>query len=951
TLADSNLIKVPYLVPCTCPPGQGLTNEQKAKCQLCNKGSFSSGGEDISDWGSWTQNGTSPPPETGITTSCEIYRSYVKPCEHWKASYFNDSLESGDNAKTRCMSSVLMMRKQFVGPNNYVKFKYRVEGRKCYSNYVGCDGLGFFVDNKRQMPFIGNQFVWKTKKFNITSGFHQLKWVYRKNCYSFPTQGLADKAFIQSITLVGTLEPQTKCKPCPPGTYSITFGASECTKCDYFKYQSNPGAQSCSNCLVNSYSMLGSAYCIPMFNCTDNDLVKAPESLKKCTKAKDNVYMRKIIPEYSSVTIKGKPHTLCVKPASGAPPTENVPCSCQPGQEYSPDVPAKSVCKPCAKGKHSKDGRNCTKCPSGHVALMGKHVYIWTKDDSGKLPEGFTAGCIGDCSKPDGWYPSGNHIRTSRVVGDVNSFIQSGKYEIASNIAYILFNCSVLCNITQPTSSLHGNHLADINYCNLVFQVWANGSLSDQVNCTKPKGKYVYRHEGSRDGKIIAHNYPLKKGSYQFRWIFNQQDELKSVSAAFEAKVFNISIVGVRGGSAISCTPCGPGYYSVFGNTDCSICPKGKYSQRGSDRCIECKKGTFADAPGSGECLPCGTTTTNLPARDGCTNNDCKFSPQPGVVEYDFSELSRDYGPMFEVLSYQTRSYHRPSFSFTKHKDEERSSGRIARGRLSIWPPYSPRFYVNLCSVKHDNTSCTFRTSQLAQRQSLPVMGCRTSWWSRRDTSIGRVIGFKPKKDIASGVMVELLHGDICLRSSNQRYNTTIDLTCDVDAGVGNPGPENNYTQVFRPPCRYYFKWRSLYACPKCRKEDFEKVTHECVNGSAKVTIARKVPCWGTLDGLQVGVNMANCSTGSTDETVNTLRTTIRTVTTVNKVLIGVGVVIIVALLIVAGYFYYKHRDIKYKYYGTLARNKPMSKLEEEEEDFGQVEGDVFNDTRNMINS
>ena len=33
-------------------------------------------------------------------------------------------------------------------------------------------------------------------------GTHSLKWVFRKNCFSFGTESYIDKAFIRSITLV-----------------------------------------------------------------------------------------------------------------------------------------------------------------------------------------------------------------------------------------------------------------------------------------------------------------------------------------------------------------------------------------------------------------------------------------------------------------------------------------------------------------------------------------------------------------------------------------------------------------------------------------------------------------------------------------------------------------------------------------------------------------------------
>lgn len=114
------------------------------------------------------------------------------------------------------------------------------------------------------------------------------------------------------------------------------------------------------------------------------------------------------------------------------------------------------------------------------------------------------------------------------------------------------------------------------------------------------------------------------------------------------------------------------------------------------------------------------------------------------------------------------------------------------------------------------------------------------------------------------------------------------------------------------------------------------------------MTYARRVPCWGPVDGMEAGESLQNC----TDNTINFehVKKIIEVHQTINKVLIGVGVVVIIALLVIAGYYFYKHRDFKYKYYGTLARNKPMSRLEEEEEDFGHVEGDMFHDTRTMIN-
>lgn len=121
---------------------------------------------------------------------------------------------------------------------------------------------------------------------------------------------------------------------------------------------------------------------------------------------------------------------------------------------------------------------------------------------------------------------------------------------------------------------------------------------------------------------------------------------------------------------------------------------------------------------------------------------------------------------MFEVLAYQPRRNpaSRPisAGSSAQQPGSSRTNLRRISSAYSIWPPYRKRYYVNLCTVKHENTSCTSRNPKTRLLESLPVMACRTSWWSGKDTSIGRVIGFKPKENVRSGVTIELLHGDRC---------------------------------------------------------------------------------------------------------------------------------------------------------------------------------------------
>lgn len=82
---------------------------------------------------------------------------------------------------------------------------------------------------------------------------------------------------------------------------------------------------------------------------------------------------------------------------------------------------------------------------------------------------------------------------------------------------------------------------------------------------------------------------------------------------------------------------------------------------------------------GSSECTMCGNGTKANKNKDGCDYNGCKFTPAPGVM-YDLSPLRRDGGSMYLVRTNRSRYY---------------------------FPLY---YYINICSLKHDNTSCYTQT-------------------------------------------------------------------------------------------------------------------------------------------------------------------------------------------------------------------------------------------------
>ena len=83
--------------------------------------------------------------------------------------------------------------------------------------------------------------------------------------------------------------------------------------------------------------------------------------------------------------------------------------------------------------------------------------------------------------------------------------------------------------------------------------------------------------------------------------------------------------------------------------------------------------------------------------------------------------------------------------------------------RLSIWP-FGPSLHVNLCTLDHDNSSCTYLDRATKLKMPRPVMACRSSWYLNTDINLGSVMGYRPKEDVRSGLFVDLLHGDKCHR-------------------------------------------------------------------------------------------------------------------------------------------------------------------------------------------
>ena len=88
------------------------------------------------------------------------------------------------------------------------------------------------------------------------------------------------------------------------------------------------GQKQCVTCPPNTYAMLGASKCLPLPNCTDDDIITAPGDLSTCscqTSADDFKCTTTVYPNYVKVNGKSPPrdvtsHTLPTSPSPFLPP-------------------------------------------------------------------------------------------------------------------------------------------------------------------------------------------------------------------------------------------------------------------------------------------------------------------------------------------------------------------------------------------------------------------------------------------------------------------------------------------------------------------------------------------------------------------------------------------------------------------------------------------------------
>lgn len=119
-----------------------------------------------------------------------------------------------------------------------------------------------------------------------------------------------------------------------------------------------------------------------------------------------------------------------------------------------------------------------------------------------------------------------------------------------------------------------------------------------------------------------------------------------------------------------------------------------------------------------------------------------------------------------------------------------------------------------------------------SREEGLLTHACGVSTATGRSRNIGRIVGFKSRDNVGSGMIVKMTGGSECGTVSNGKARlseTTLTLVCDPLAGSGYPVP--NRERVQRDECRHELVWESRFACPLCTPSHYEVFYGECENG------------------------------------------------------------------------------------------------------------------------
>eukprot|EP00750_Incisomonas_marina_P009962 INCI16198.4.p1 GENE.INCI16198.4~~INCI16198.4.p1 ORF type:complete len:950 (-),score=102.77 INCI16198.4:24-2873(-) len=210
------------------------------------------------------------------------------------------------------------------------------------------------------------------------------------------------------------------CSDCPPGQFQVFGGATSCENCTAGNFQSEAGTTVCHGCPVGKFSLSGFSECTKcefgrFQNVTNQTLCRncdigEYQNLRgktQCKLCKAGFYGSALgqdacTPCAPGYFIEGKGSLGCTKCDPGFFASENATsvCSgCAPGQFV--DGSGAMSCRDCLSGKYTADSglTACEQCPDGRFGDERGQSYCYTTTTT-------TTTTTYNATKPDGWESS-----------------------------------------------------------------------------------------------------------------------------------------------------------------------------------------------------------------------------------------------------------------------------------------------------------------------------------------------------------------------------------------------------------------------------------------------------------------------------------------------------------------------------------------------------------------
>jgi hypothetical protein len=456
--------------------------------------------------------------------------------------------------------------------NGSIQFEYKVDAEMNY------DYLSFLVNGKSMFQE-SQQLTWKKFSMELEKGFHQLRWIFKKD-YSISSG--EDIARIKFISIHGSMELTSKCQTCPPGTFS-SQGSVECKKCPKNTFSKNAGSSFCESCPFGQESFEGSTDCFSTdLACTENEMYTSYSPCKSMKRFKFHHYIQPVLCNVSN------PNSIPLNQTK----EEDCTLVCdQPGQTLNT---TQMECIYCSTGQYSTGGAvsNCQPCQHGNEI---KNSYFYLNLDST-----WSTGCHGNC-KSNGWRYLGNSMDSGVGNGESVSWLN------------VPLNQSQYLILEYQLSCLSGSEL---------HFTW-NSTLMKVVSCSGC----------SQEMKNVTIGPLNREWSNHLRVSFISDRQHSTNSSCNRVVLNRVIQVNAPLGGGVDCTPCFNGTSEV--NHQCQSCLPGTFTPNDNTphaSCLECDVNTFSYAH-SNQCKKCPNGFTSKKKSSKCEWKSGK------VNEYGFEYL------------------------------------------------------------------------------------------------------------------------------------------------------------------------------------------------------------------------------------------------------------------------------------------------------------------------